>query len=132
MRKKIIIILSIWIILSIIFGIWYKKNGPKHPKIDVKPISSGAKAAKEPFKTIGMASTETTLKYNKPILVPFAKQMRELGAENIKLNIETSKNTMSETLPTVIIGGKKYKNKTICAIVSYDYKGDKYEVGTCK
>ena len=124
MKKKIITILSIWIILSIIFRIWYKKNGPKHPKIDVKPISSGAKAAKEPFKTIGMASIETTLKYNKPILVPFAKQMRELGAENIKLNIET--------LQTVIIGGKKYKNKTICAIVSYDYKGDKYEVGTCK
>lgn len=132
MKKKIIIILSIWVILSTIFGICYKKYGPKPKGPHIKPISSGAKAAKEPFKTIGMAAVETSLKCNKPVLAPFAKEMRELGAENINLQIERNSSSITKSLPPVIIGGKTHKNKTICGIVSYDYKGKRYEVGTCK
>ena len=132
MKKKIIIILGIWVILSTLFGIWYNFSGQKHTNSNLTPISSGAKAAKEPFKTIGMAAAETSLKHNKPILAPFAKQMQKFGAENITLQLERNKKRFSKTLPLVIIGGKKYKNKTLCAIVSYEHKGTKYEVGTCK
>lgn len=132
MKKKIIIILSIWVVLSTLFGIWYKKYGPKPKGPQIQPISSGAKAAKEPFKTIGTAAAETVLKQRKPNFIPFAKQMKKFGAENVKLKIERNNKQFSKALPVVIIGGKKYKNKTICAIVSYDYNGVKYEVGTCK
>lgn len=132
MKKKIIIILSIWVILSIVFGICYKKFGPKPKGPIITPISSGAKTAKEPFKTIGLAAAKTSLKHNKPIIAPFAKEMKEFGAENIKLQIEKNSSKVLKTLPPVVIGGKTYKNKTICAIVSYEYKGKKYEVGTCK
>lgn len=132
MKKKIIIILGIWVILSTLFGIWYNFSGPKYTNTNLTPISSGAKAAKEPFKTIGMAAAETSLKYNKTVLLPFAKQMQKFGAENITLQLERNNRQISKTLPPVIIGGKKYKNKTLCAIVSYDYKDKRYEVGTCK
>ena len=132
MKKKIIIILSIWVILSTIFGICYKKYGPKPLVPQISAINSRARAAKEPFKTIGMAAAQTSLKRKKPILAPFAKEMREFGAENISLQIEKNSSPVSKTLPPVVIGGKTHKYKTICAIVSYDYKGKRYEVGTCK
>lgn len=134
MRKKIITILSIWIILSIGFGIYYIKFGPKPPKriLNMQPISSGYKAAKEPFKSIALEIANMELRQTKQDKKPFIKKMYEFGAENVIIKTETNASQIAKTLPDVIIGEKKFEKKQICAIISYKYKGQNYEAGSCK
>lgn len=133
MKKKILIILSIWLILSVTFGVCYKIFGPKNLKpASIQPINSGANAAKDPFKSIGLEIANISLKNTKQNTLPFIKKMEEFGASDIKVHKIKNRSKFHKTLPLVIIGGKKYANKTTCVIVSYQYKDKKYEVGDCK
>mgnify|MGYP003296797874 CR=1 FL=1 len=133
MKKKILIILGIWILISGLFALLYPKMNPQKKKLnETEIISSGAKLAKEPLKSIGKAAAEVALKNENANLKPFAEQMQKYGATEIKIIIETNKSRFEKSLPTVIIGGKEYKNKTKCSIVTYEYENEKYEVGVCK
>lgn len=134
MKKKIITILSIWIALSVGFGIYYMKFGPKKSKkiLNMQPISSGYKAAKEPFKSIALEIVDIELRQTKQDRKPFIKKMYEFGAENVVVKTERNGSTIAKTLPDVIIGGKRFEKKQFCAIVSYKYKGKNYETGNCK
>ena len=134
MKKKIITIISIWIALSIIFGIYYINFGPKKPRKlkTMQPITSGYKAAKEPFKSISLEIVDIELRQTKQDKKPFIKKMYEFGAENVVVKTERNGSTIAKTLPDVIIGGKKFEKKQFCTIVSYKYKGINYETGNCK
>lgn len=131
MKKKILIILSIWVILSSAFGFYYVKHGPKPKKVQ-KPIKTGYKAAKEPFKSLGAEIVNIELKNTKQNKQPFIKKMYDFGAKNVVIRTEINSSKFAKSLPDVIIGGKKYKNKQVCTIVLYEYKGKNYEVGNCK
>lgn len=133
MKKKILIILSIWLVISVVFGICYKNFSHKYSKlVTIQPISTGYKAAKEPFKTIGLEIANITLNRTGHNRKPFINKMREFGAKKIVIDTRTYQPKFAKTLPPVIIGGKKYENKSVCTIVSYEYKGEMYEVGNCK
>lgn len=133
MAKKILIILGIWVFLSVLFGFYYVKFGPKRVKImNVMPIQTGYKAAKEPFKTVGMTIAEIIIKNTKQNTTPFIDKMYEFGATDVVITTEKNESKFKKTLPKVIIGGKTYENKVECTIVSYKYKNKNYEVGTCK
>jgi hypothetical protein len=134
MKKKIITILSVWIALSIGFGIYYINFGPKKPQkiLNMQPISSGYKAAKEPFRSLALEIVSIELRQTKQNKKPFIKKMYEFGAKNIIIKTETNSSEVAKTLPDVIIGGKKFKEKQTCTIVSYKYKGKNYEAGNCK
>ena len=132
MTKKILIILGIWIIASIIFGITYTKNNPKPKRLKQTPITTNAKMAKEPFKSIGKEISQKALENNEYNFKPFINKMKARGANNILITTHLNQSPVSKTLPPVIIGGKTHKNKVKCSIVSYEHKNKKYEVGTCK
>lgn len=133
MKKKICIILSIWLILSIAFGVYYTNSKPK-PKKTFKPspIKYEAKAAKEPFKSIGIEIVNIHLNKTQQNTAPFIKKMYEFGAEDVVITTEKNRSQVFKYLPTVFIGKEKYEKKKICTIVSYKYKGKKYQVGDCK
>jgi hypothetical protein len=134
MKKKIITILSVWIALSIGFGVYYIKFGPKMPKkVEImQPISSGYKPAKEPFKSIAQEIVNIEFRKTKQDKTPFIKKMYEFGAKNVVVQTKQNASTIAKTLPDVIIGEKRFKKKQFCVIITYQYKDKNYETGDCK
>lgn len=133
MAKKILAILGIWIISSVLFGFFYIKSTPRERKnLNSSVIKSGYKAAKEPFKTIGINIAQITLNKTKQDTKPLIKKMYEFGATDVIITTKKNISPIKNTLQPIVIGGKTYKNKVECSIVSYTYKNKKYEVGTCK
>ena len=130
MKKKIFIIIAIWILISSIFAIAYTIK--TQPKSKHKPIRYEGKMAKEPFKSIGIKMAEIALENKNVQLTPFIKELKEAGAEDIRMVIEINKSPVEKTLPPVVIGKKVFKNSTECGVIKYTYKGETYVVGTCK
>lgn len=59
----------------------------------------------------------------------FVKQLKEMGAKNIVLNISYTKNKGEKTTK---IGDKTYYNSSVCFIITYEYDGKEYQTGSCK
>ena len=59
----------------------------------------------------------------------FVKQLKEMGAQNIVLNISYPKNKGEKTTK---IGDKTYYNSSVCFIITYEYDGKEYQTGSCK
>ncbi len=109
MKKKIGIILSIWIIASLIFAITYIKQNPKPKKLELKPITTGAKAAKEPFKSIGKEISKIALNNDKYDLKPFTKQLLEKGATNVVIQTHINSSPIKKHFQQLLLAVKSTK-----------------------